>query len=286
MSKSALQTGGGSSKLLRCPERPLILVAMSKSQRLPVILLLLLILSTPRPALAQADEGWKFSVYPIMGWLPIYGAEFDVPDTPDGGGGGGGGGGTDGAVTTDTSIDGALFFGFAVEKDRLRVDAFGLWAALGLDRPDRPVLDVDLDLIYGTLIGGFEIIPDVYATGGAQRVALEYSINVEDFPTFNRKPGVWNPMVGVAWHPEMGRWALHAAGQYGGFGAGFENEFLGTFYADWKPIRNFGIALGYSLWYFELEDTREFIVGGTTVSRTFRAEQTLHGPIAGIGFFF
>ena len=47
---------------------------------------------------------------------------------------------------------------------------------------------------------------------------------------------------------------------------------------DFKPLRHFGITAGYSLLYFKFEDTVR--------NRTFRVEQTLHGPLVGIGFYF
>ena len=246
------------------------------------VVVVILLIAAPTSAFAQAsdDEGWNVSIYPLLGWLPIFGAELDVPDLPDGGGGdgGGGGGGTGGRVPTDTSFNGALFFGFAVEKGRFRVDAFGLWAGLGVERPELPRVDAELDVIYGTLTGGFEVVDDLFVTGGVRRVALDYTIKVEDFPDFKRKPGIWNPTVGVAWHPERGRWALHAVAEYGGFGVGAEHEFFGAFYADWKFARYVGINLGYTVWIWDIEHTvRE---------RTFTADQELHGPLLGIGIYF
>jgi hypothetical protein len=47
---------------------------------------------------------------------------------------------------------------------------------------------------------------------------------------------------------------------------------------DFKPLRHFGITAGYNLLYFKFEDTVR--------NRTFRVKQLLHGPAAGIGFYF
>ena len=51
------------------------------------------------------------------------------------------------------------------------------------------------------------------------------------------------------------------------------------FRLDFKPTRHFGITGGYNFLYFKGEDT-------TARNSTFRVEQTLHGPLAGIGFYF
>ena len=115
-----------------------------------------------------------------------------------------------------------------------------------------------------------------------RRVALDYSIGVDDFPKLQRKPGIWNPTVGVAWHPEMGRWALHALAEYGGFGVGAENEFFAAFSADWKLTRHVGINLGYTFWAWEVE----IEIDRAVLQKKFIADQTLHGPIGGIALFF
>jgi hypothetical protein len=47
---------------------------------------------------------------------------------------------------------------------------------------------------------------------------------------------------------------------------------------DLKPISSFGITAGYSFLRFKISDD--------LAGRTFGAEQTLHGPVLGIGLYF
>ena len=45
-----------------------------------------------------------------------------------------------------------------------------------------------------------------------------------------------------------------------------------------KPARHFGITAGYNVLYFKGDNTVR--------NRTFKVEQTLHGPLAGIGLYY
>lgn len=227
-----------------------------------------------QPAQSGADDGWNVAIYPVFGWLPL-GIDIDVDVPPFDGGDGGGAG-----EILDSRFDGAFLGGFYVSKGLFRVDGDGMWAAVGGDRPERPVLTVDADVIYFHVSGGVKVVKDLYATAGVRRLALKYDIGIADYPNFERKPGVWDPVVGLGWHTEGSdrRLEVHATFEAGGFGAGTESEIAAMFRLDFKPVRHFGITAGYSLLYFKLEDTVR--------NRTFRVEQTLHGPLAGIGFYF
>jgi len=222
---------------------------------------------------SSANDGWNVGIYPIFAWVPLdIDIDVDVPPFDDGSGGGAG-------EIIDSQYDGAFLGGFYASKGLFRVDADGMWAAVGGDRPERPELTVDADIIYFHVTGGVKLVKDLYAVAGVRRFALKYNIRVGDFPEFERKPGVWDPVVGVAWHAEGDRrLEVHATFEAGGFGAGAETELSGMFRLDFKPIRHFGITAGYSLLYFKIEDTVR--------NRTFRVKQTLHGPLAGIGFYF
>jgi len=231
------------------------------------------------PAAAQSTSSdLKVVVYPLLGWAPVFGADLpSVPSLPDGGGDGSGGGSSDGG-SIDPKLNGALLFGFSIAKGPWRTDADGMWAALTGDRPERPTLAVDLDFIYGHVSGARRIFKDLYVTGGVRRVALKYDIELEDFPHFSRKPGVWDPLVGVAWHHIGEKLELHGAFEGGGFGVGADEDLYAGGHLDWKPISHFRVALGYAAIHLKITNTLR--------ERTLTAIQTLQGPILGFGFDF
>lgn len=224
------------------------------------------------PGAPSDRSDWKVGLYPIYVWVPL-GIGIDVTVPPDEGSGGGR------AEIVDGRFDGAYFGGFYASKDRFRVDADGLWAGFGGDRPQLPFLRVDADAIYFHASGGVRLVSDLYAVGGVRRLALKYNVQLADLPEFERKPGVWDPVVGLAWHTEGGRlFEFHAVFEGGGFGVGTEQELSGSARIDFKPTKHFGITAGYAFLYFKLEDTVR--------DRTFAVRQTLHGPLAGIGLYF
>ena len=83
-----------------------------------------------------------------------------------------------------------------------------------------PVLRVDVDAIYAHASGGYLIANDFYATVGVRRMALKYDIDLAG-RQFERKPGLWDPLIGVGWHHYVGdKLELHATFEGGGFGVG------------------------------------------------------------------
>ena len=166
-----------------------------------VTLILCALLATAGSARAQttSDDGWNVGIYPVFGWIPLgIDIKVDVPPFDDGDGGGAG-------QIADGRFDGAFLAGFYVSKGLFRVDGDGMWAGVGGDRIERPRLTVDADVIYFHVTGGVKIAKDVYAIGGLRRLGLKYDIVIADFPTFERKPGFWDPVVGIAWHREGAR---------------------------------------------------------------------------------
>ena len=150
-----------------------------------------------------------------------------------------------------------------------------MWAAFGGDRPERPFLRVDVDAIYFHFTGGVKVVKDLYITGGVRRLALKYNVALGDLPEFERKPGVWDPLVGLGWHSYYNKLEVHATFEGGGFGVGTDVEYAGAFRLDWKPLSHFGLTGGYNYLYFKVSDER--------ANRTFIVKQTLHGPAVGIG---
>ncbi len=231
------------------------------------------------PAAAQtpntADDEWKISVYPIYAWVPIV-IDIDVNVPPISGGGGSGP--EFGGKIVDGRFDGAFFGAVSAARGNWRIDADGLWAGVGGDRLEHPVLRVDVDAIYGHASAGRKIYSDLYATAGVRRLAFKYQIEL-DGRAFERKPGLWDPVLGVGWHHETGgAFDFHATFEAGGFGVGADVDISGGVRLDWKPFTHFGLTAGYNLLYVKLSHA----VG----DRTFTAKQTLHGPAVGIGLYF
>jgi hypothetical protein len=234
--------------------------------------------ATMAPARAQSvsqvpasQDGWDVAVYPILAWVPLgIGIGVEIPPFETDGGGAG--------DIIDSRFDGAFLGGVTASNGAWRVEGYFIWAAFGGDRPERPVLTVDMDLIYGHVNLGRRIAPDLYVTGGVRRLALKYDITLADLPHLSRKPGVWDPLVGIGWHRVGQKVEWHASFDGGGFGVGADVDLGGIVRVDWKPVRHFGLAAGYNILYLKVSDTvlrREVIV-----------KPTLHGPAVGIGFYF
>ena len=230
--------------------------------------------STRAQTVAQAagtGDGWDVTVYPVLVWVPLgIGIDVDVPPT-DGGGGGSG-------QIIDSRLDGAFFGGVTVSNGVWRIEGYGIWAGFGGDRPERPFLTVDADLIYGDAKLGRRVAPDLYVTGGVRRLALDYDITLGDLPHFSRKPGLWDPVVGIGWHRVRPNVEWHASFEGGGFGVGADIDLGAAVRVDWKPVRYFGLAVGYNVLYLKVSDA----VAGRTVI----VKPTLHGPAVGFGLYF
>jgi hypothetical protein len=243
------------------------------------LLLLCLYALAPTGAAAQsststgagADDGWRVAIYPILVWVPS-GIDINVSLPPGNGDSGFGG------EIVESRFDGAYLGGLSVEKGAWRIDADVIWAGVGGDRLELPRLTVDADVIYFHVSGGRRIVKDLYLTAGVRRLALKYNIDVEGFPNFERKPGVWDPLVGLGWHTVGRKFEFHVVTEGGGFGVGTDVEFAGSVRADWKPFTHFGLTGGYQWLYFKVEDT--------VANRPFIVKQTLQGPIVGVGIYF
>jgi hypothetical protein len=223
------------------------------------------------PPGAGADEGWHVTVYPVLAWVPLdIGIEVNIP--PGGGDLGGLG------EIVESHFDGALFGGIAATNHVWRIEGYGLWAKFGGDRVERPSLTVDVDLIYGAAKLGRRVAPDLYVTGGVRRLAVDYDITLGNLPRFSRKPGVWDPIVGIGWHRERPTVEWHASFEGGGFGVGADVDLGGSFSVDWKPIPHFGLTAGYNLLYLKISDT--------VASRDLTMKLTAHGPTVGFGVYF
>ena len=225
---------------------------------------------------SQTDQNdWKVAAYPILVWLPLT-IDINASVPPIGGDGSGGGSGDSGGSgqILDGRFDGAFFGGLAATNNVWRIEGYGLWAAVGGDRPDRPFMQVDVDLIYGDAKLGRRIAPDLYVKGGVRRLAFDYDVTLGDLPRLSRKPGVWDPIVGIGWHRVGETVEWHANVDGGGFGVGSDVDLGASVRVDWKPLRHFGLTGGYTFLYMKVSDT--------VASRDITLKLTLHGPAAGI----
>ncbi|HEX6976363.1 MAG TPA: hypothetical protein VF147_18275 [Vicinamibacterales bacterium] len=257
---------------------------MSKAPRFRAVSLALLFALMASSAFAQdakpstGNPGWKVTVYPILAWVPTrIKIDLNLPQGPDNGGGSAEGGATAGEIV-DSRFDGAFLGGISASKGPIRFDIDGMWAAIGGDRPERPRMSVDVDIIYGHATAGVKLYKALYVTGGVRRVAFDYTISLEDLPSFERKPGVWDPVVGIALHHQGGAFELHGVLEGGGFGVGADADLGASLRADWKPIPHFGVTAGYSFLYFKVSHELR--------NRTLIAKQTFQGPVVGLGLYF
>jgi hypothetical protein len=102
-------------------------------------------------------SSWQISIYPVFAWAPIFGVSTrELPSSPEGGGGGGGG--LLPPSDTSSSLNGAAFAGFRVEKSKWSTDGTFLWAGLSSER-NNPFARISVDAVFGQLMVGREIVP-------------------------------------------------------------------------------------------------------------------------------
>jgi hypothetical protein len=213
----------------------------------------------------------KVVIYPIMAWAPILGANVRIPDTPSTPGGGSG--------STNSSLNGAALFGFTIQKGKWYGDANAMWAGMSTSRTS-PHLNVDISGIFAGGQIGYKFYRDFYFTGGFRRLAFKYDVTLGTFPRFERKPGVWDPLLGILWNRQLSKkWTAKINVQGGGFGVGSDVDFSAVGTADWQFAKHFGIALGYGVLHVSLTDYNRLL-------GNFNVSQTLNGPQFGFGIYF
>ncbi len=115
-------------------------------------------------------------------------------------------------------------------------------------------------------------------------MALNIKATVADHPEVGRKPGLWDPLIGMTWRHELGRsWRLHAHLDGGGFGVGSDVTLGGLLRADWRFTKHFGLTMGLGALHFQVTDT---VVDAAGAKKTLSARQTLYGPLFGLGLYF
>ncbi len=221
---------------------------------------------------AQKPYGWHIAIYPALAWVPVFGTSVTLPSLPSQ------------PISTpgpsgsaSGSFNGAFFGGARIEKGKWSADALFMWAALSAQR-ESPLVNVNLDFVFGDVMAGREVLPDFYVEGGARRLALDIHATVLS-SSASGSPGLWDPLVGLTYRRQLGRkWRILIHGDGGGFGVGSDVDVTATGRAEWQFARHFGIAMGYGGMHFSESDTVK--------GRTLAISPTLHGPIFGFGIFF
>ncbi len=226
------------------------------------------------------DAGWRTTIYPVYGWMPIFGAEVRLPEVPnpppcDGCGSGGpivpGG-------SVSSTLNGAAFAGVLVENRWVQAEANFLWAGLSAEK-ERPNLNVKVDTVVGAARLGVRLAPDLFVSGGVRRLGLNLRATALVFDEVQWKPGIWEALVGASYTPRLSeRWRLLVRGDYGGVGSDNHSTYTANASLEWHPLSHLAVNLGYGLLAIKVD--------GTVLQKPIHLDQTLHGPIVGIGIPF
>jgi hypothetical protein len=227
----------------------------------------------------MANDGWKTVIYPIHAWMPVFGADVNLPEGPgSGGGGSGGGGGAIPPVHVSSNFNGAAFAGFRVERWRLALQGEFMWAGMS-GSLDAPRAEAEVTTTYGVLTGGFEVAPALYVDGGVRLVGLSLDATVLSFPTVTWKPRIWEPVIGATFRPTFGRkLRFIVQANVGGLGDSSHRTAVGSAVVEWKPFSHLSLGGGWSALYLRVDDT--------VLSKTIHLQQTLNGPVIAIGIPF
>ncbi len=242
---------------------------------------------SPGPGAGQSDSNWekdprswKVAIYPVFAWAPVMGASINLPDLPslpDRPSTGPGSG------TASGSFNGAGFAGVEIQKSGWSTNGEFLYASLSGDNTN-PKVHLGVDVFYGQLMGGHTLWKDLSLEGGVRRMALKISASVGDRPEVDRKPGIWDPLIGMTWRHQAGKkWMFRAHLDGGGFGVGSDLTLAASARADWRFAKHFGLAMGFGAIHFQVANT---ILDNTSAKRTLSVRQTLYGPLFGFGIHF
>jgi hypothetical protein len=219
-------------------------------------------------------------IYPILAWAPIFGASAILPRVPDLPGlpGSGPGSGSGESGSASGSLNAAAALGVGIEKDKWLFTAQVLWAGLS-GTAERPNVKITSDVVFSDMIGGRQIYKGLAVVGGVRRIAFDVGVQLGDLPEFSRKPGVWDPLVGIDWRQDLGRkWTTRLEVVGGGFGVGSDVDTSAKIRFEWRFASHVQLSLGYGVLYL-----KESIGVG---DRTFKFTETLNGPEIGIGIGF
>lgn len=240
----------------------------------------LLALSGPTFAEAAAvqsadDGGWKVVLYPVYGWLPIFGVDSRVPETP---GGGGGGVPVFPEANTSTSLEQAILAGLRVEKGRFSLEGGVLYAGLS-GEATLPQATIEVNTTIADLRAGYALMPDLYVEAGGRLLGLDMTATITDFSPVTWAPQILEPVVGFSYRPMIGKnWRFILHGDVGGLVTGDSTTAVATAKVEWQPTKHFLIVAGGTFMYLKTE--------GDIHGNPVRLEQTLYGPVLGFGIPF
>ena len=224
----------------------------------------------------QSANGWYVEIYPIYGYLPVFGASVDLPDLPSLPGSGGSG-------STGQSLNGALESQIRIEKRKWSIVASGLWAGMSSTRAT-PYLYLNEKLKFGQLMIGREVLPHFYLEGGFRRETLEITAQLGGNPQVQTKPDLWDPLVGFTYRRNLGRKLLFDAEMRGGgFGVGVDYTVSGLARLDWHFLKHLGATIGFGAEHFSASKP---LLNDTILARTLTISPTTYGPLLGIGIYF
>jgi len=228
--------------------------------------------ATSKPQKPEKEAyGWDIAIYPALAWAPVFGVDVTLPPVPSNPIAPGP------SASVSSSFGGAYFGGARIEKHKWSADLLFMWAGLSAKR-ETPLAKVDLDFVFGHILGGREVLPGFYVGGGVRRVALNINVTIES-ESASRSPGFWDPVVSVTYSRQLGRkWRILLHGDGGGFGAGSDVDVTATGRAEWQFARHFGATMGYGGLHLSESSTVE--------GKTLTISPTLHGPIFGFGIYF
>ncbi len=237
---------------------------------------------------AEWDKGpdaWETVIYPVFAWAPVLGADVRLPEIPAGPGGGGGEGGEiipEG--TTSGNFNGAAFVGAEILKSNWTLTANALYAGMSGERTS-PRVRIGLNVIFGSLMVGHQLLLNgLSLEGGFRRMALNMNATVADYPKVSRKPGVWDPLLGLTYRRQLSKkWRLNGHMDGGGFGVGCDYDLAEGARFDWRFAKHFGMSMGLAALQFKITNT---ILDNTSVRRTLTMAQTTYGPEFGFGIYF
>ena len=236
--------------------------------------------SHKKPDRSYQAEDWTVAIYPVLAWAPVFGASFSSPEFPSNpinlppG--------ETGQPRVSGGLNGAAFFGFAVQKKWFVADLSLLWASVGATESQSGV-SIDTAAVFYDAMAGVKLHRDLSVTAGVRRLGMRIDVNVPDSAQLTWKPGVTDPMLGLEYRHSLGKhWGVDLALKGGGFGVGSDIDLSGTGRLDWRFARHFGMTMGYGALHFQISSRV------TTSSGTYNREtaQTLHGPIFGFGIYF
>jgi hypothetical protein len=143
-------------------------------------------------------------------------------------------------------------------------------------------------VIFGGILVGHQLLLDgLSVEGGFRRMALNVNATVLDYPEVSRKPGVWDPLLGVTYRRHLSKkWRLTGHMDGGGFGVGCDYDMVEGARADWHFAKHFGMDMGAAAFQFKISDTKSVTVDNTVLSKTLTLSQTTWGPEFGFGIYF